>query len=1004
MNKHHLKRYGAAILASTIMCGSFSISSFANEKNGHWAEATLKQWEADGLIKKDSSGSFHTDDFITRAEFITLTNQALGLTKASDAITQYNDVEPNAWYYHEIAKALAAGYINGTANNKINPLGQITNEQAYSILVRIAKAEGSVDLNLVADQQNISDWARKSIEQAIVSGYVLGNEGKINPTSLLSRAQTITLLDRYKNEDRIFAFPGVYSVKSARNVTVLVDGVTLKDMTISGNLILGPEAKSVKTLNTTIKGTTLRKDKDEIFENLSLTDGIYEGIAQGYSGPVRLQVTIRGGKITDVKVLSQSETPAYWSTVQPILKKIIEKGSADGIDGISGATVSSNAIFNAIADALSQAKGKTKTAGESKAAQETNNEEENNSGYTPTEPKKNDYTGTPLPDGKYVGHATGYGGTITVSVTVKNGVIHNIDVTSHNESSGYYENALAILKKVVEKNSTNVDTISGATVTSKGLLSAIENALSKVKPKEKAEYADGIWYGQGRGHYQFDHIDFNKWKTATEAMVEVKNGKITAVKLVYHGDDAIFERKEGYALIGEHIIKHNSTEKLAEIFAKQDRTNPIYDSITSATNSARGYVAAIEDALNRSAKFKNDKIEQEIRSITLNQHNLNTVHYNETLDLSSLSLHVKYLNGTSVDVPFEKIGDYGITCNLPMRSVPEPIIANNYKEPRNIKLNFHHEKSTCKHHSEIYVSRKNVYKEIAKIVVEETNGTQHEIPVDHNFRYTVKLGDRLFSNATKVTVFDKNNMPLEIEGFQPEPGKNPGIRITLKPLPEPKDSDPVRHAYRFRDYVILFESNIKFDKTKISSFELNTAELKTQYYVGDILNLNALELTATDVNDTKETIRFKDFSAYGFKANPAHGTALTASGSAVVTVSHETLQIPEKSFTIDVSERSAVQYQFELMTPDGRQNPIITITEDEDSYEYELPKKYLDQKIDIYVYAKTSDGDEFFFEPEVSMFNDSDDPNKKYMSVSFEHNDDYKEFTSRVLIIEITFK
>lgn len=962
MKKQNLKRFGSALLATALICGSLSTQSYANDKKTHWADETLKQWEADGLLKKDNTGSFRPDDFVTRAEFMALTNRALGLTKESDAVSTYKDVDTNAWYYHDIAKALAAGYIKGTSADEMNPAGQLTNEQAYSILARIANADGSMDLKYVVDNANISDWARKNIEQAIANGYVAGSEGKINPSALVNRAQTITLLDRYKNEDRVFAFPGEYSVKSARNVTVLVNGVTLKNMTISGNLILGPEAKTIKTVNTTIKGATLRKSADEVLEDLALKDGVYEGVAEGYSGQVRLQVTVKDGKITDVKVLSQSETPAYWRTVQPLLSKIVEKGTTDGIDAISGATLSSNAIFNAVADALSQAKGKTKSVGESAAAKtESGSDSSENSGYTPTEPNKNDYSDAPLPDGTYTGSATGYGGTITVTVTVANGVIADIKVDSHNESGGYYENALVILDKVVKKNSTDVDTISGATVTSKGLLSAVENALSKVRPKAKTEYADGVWYGQGRGHYSTDHVEIlsKVLKTSTEAKVEVKDGKIIDVKLVYHGDDESYLRKDGYALIADHIIKNNSTVGLAKIFADKDFDNPIYDGISSATNSARGYVNAIEDALQRSAKFKKDQIEQEVRSIILLPHTHHQKYYGDVLDLSDLKLQVNYLDGRNVEVPFEKIAEYGITCTLPISLQLEPAVANNYSQELRLELLFLHTNSTSKHRSDISVKRKVVNTPLSKIQFITNEGHSYDIPLDKkdsDFNYDFHIPQSTFSGIKNVVVYDDENNPVELKSFELLSGKIPTLRVELQQVPTAEDSDPVQKNYRFVTYRIKLTTNVPFDKDNISRFEIDTSRVKTNYYVGDTLDLNGLVVYATDSNYKEATISLNELADNGFTIKPENGSKLNEAGTKVVTIEHS--KVAEgQSFEIAIKEKGNTVHKLDIISSDNGNNNIIAsiILQPQESY-YELTlssnyltdDKYKDLNVEIY--------------------------------------------------------
>lgn len=81
-------------------------------------------------------------------------------------------------------------------------------------------------------------------------------------------------------------------------------------------------------------------------------DGTYTGTASGFNGDVTVSVAVTGGAITDIEVISQQETPAYWNNALAIIPNIIEANQTEGVDVISGATMSSTAIKNAVANAL----------------------------------------------------------------------------------------------------------------------------------------------------------------------------------------------------------------------------------------------------------------------------------------------------------------------------------------------------------------------------------------------------------------------------------------------------------------------------------------------------------------------------------------------------------------------------------------------------------------------------------------------------------------------------
>ena len=83
-----------------------------------------------------------------------------------------------------------------------------------------------------------------------------------------------------------------------------------------------------------------------------------------------------------------------------------------------------------------------------------------------------------VPDGVYTGTGQGFGGAITLSVTVDSSRITKIDVLSAEfEDAAYFETATALLDEILATQSLEVDTISGATFSSRGLIEAVRNAI-----------------------------------------------------------------------------------------------------------------------------------------------------------------------------------------------------------------------------------------------------------------------------------------------------------------------------------------------------------------------------------------------------------------------------------------------------------------------------------------------------------------------------------------------
>ena len=82
-------------------------------------------------------------------------------------------------------------------------------------------------------------------------------------------------------------------------------------------------------------------------------------------------------------------------------------------------------------------------------------------------------------DGTYEGSAEGYGGQIQVSVTIQDGEIAAVDILSApGEDAAYLSSAEAVIQSVLEEQTTEVDTVSGATFSSTGILNAVTQALN----------------------------------------------------------------------------------------------------------------------------------------------------------------------------------------------------------------------------------------------------------------------------------------------------------------------------------------------------------------------------------------------------------------------------------------------------------------------------------------------------------------------------------------------
>ncbi len=179
-------------------------------------------------------------------------------------------------------------------------------------------------------------------------------------------------------------------------------------------------------------------------------DGTYEGAAEGLLGPIKVSVTVEGGKLVSVKILQHEETQSIAApALSGIPKAMVEEQDID-VDAVSGATFTSHGIIEAVKAALG-----------------------------PVQPQEGAVDLTRIPDGTYQGTGNGLMGDIKVSVEMEDGKIASVKITGESETPDIAKPAFTkVPKKMVESQEIDVDTVSGATFTSKGIIEAVRNALA----------------------------------------------------------------------------------------------------------------------------------------------------------------------------------------------------------------------------------------------------------------------------------------------------------------------------------------------------------------------------------------------------------------------------------------------------------------------------------------------------------------------------------------------
>ena len=345
--------------------------------------------------------------------------------------------------------------------------------------------------------------------------------------------------------------------------------------------------------------TTDNKEKTNAVKgSFDLADGVYKGTGTGYAGNITVSVQIKDKQIVAIDILSTSDDAAFFNRAKAVIDRIIEGQTLD-VDTVSGATFSSNGIISAVKNALTGEKdsgetGQSQSGGTAAAGSATSVAQvEDASAYK---------------DGTYYGTGTGFGGTLKVQVDISGGKIAAIQILENNDGSEYISKASSIINAIISSQSTNVDTVSGATYSSVGIIQAVRDALSQAavsgsdnsssnsntNQSEKSDqatdvitgtvpYKEGIYYGTAEG-YSGD----------VRVAVVIQEHTIKAILITDTSDDESFFNRAMDVV--KNVIKKQNTD---------------VDTVSGATYSSKGLINAIKNALKQAEKVTNGESTEE---------------------------------------------------------------------------------------------------------------------------------------------------------------------------------------------------------------------------------------------------------------------------------------------------------------------------------------------------------------------------------------------------------
>lgn len=254
------------------------------------------------------------------------------------------------------------------------------------------------------------------------------------------------------------AVVGIGAVVSLSDYTAPVYGSESEDeLTETETIIESAGMESVE--ETEVENTEAAVVLDGAFD---LADGTYEGSANGFSGKIKVSVVIKNQTIRSINILSNSDDEAFFNRAKEgVTASIIAKQSTD-VDTVSGATYSSRGIINAVKDALSSSDGEEQTV-----------------------VAKGDFA---LNDGYYEGTGNGFAGPVKLFIEIKDKSIVGIYIVKTSDDAGFFNRTKeGVTASILEKQSTDVDTVSGATYSSRGIIEAVSNAMEAAKKAKKGE-------------------------------------------------------------------------------------------------------------------------------------------------------------------------------------------------------------------------------------------------------------------------------------------------------------------------------------------------------------------------------------------------------------------------------------------------------------------------------------------------------------------------------------
>ena len=241
-----------ALFLAAVSCLSLAVSASAagttTRKATDFKDYDRTAWYAEavsaavdnGLLYGKSATVIDPNGDMTRAEMAAIINRSFGCYKAAD-ISQYKDVAKSKWYYKDVGLAVQMGTYNGRSSSAMAPDAPISRQEAMTVVARALELDydsySKTDLSTFSDRSEISNWALPYVRAMVGADYIHGRGKILAPLDNITRAEFAQIFANIIKS--YITVKGEYSKDHDENLLVRCADVTLKDMTIKGDLIIG---------------------------------------------------------------------------------------------------------------------------------------------------------------------------------------------------------------------------------------------------------------------------------------------------------------------------------------------------------------------------------------------------------------------------------------------------------------------------------------------------------------------------------------------------------------------------------------------------------------------------------------------------------------------------------------------------------------------------------------------------------------------------------------------